>query len=113
MIKCCVSSAGRPTEMQDMNAEELPKARSMGDKTGCGYMFGDTYHNGLKPYKSRTETTCVATVAEIMEASGLELAAVLDLQLPEVVPAEPEVEEIDDSVESSEALLQVAAAYEP
>merc|ERR1711971_175593 len=84
-IKCCVSSAGHPTQMQDLNAEVLPKARSMGDKTGCGYLFGDTYHNGLKPFGPRKEPTCIASVAEIMEASGLELAAVLDLGLSEVV----------------------------
>mmetsp|Transcript_49640 Transcript_49640/g.77490 ORF Transcript_49640/g.77490 Transcript_49640/m.77490 type:complete len:312 (-) Transcript_49640:70-1005(-) len=49
-IKCCVSSAGKPTQLQDINMEELPAARRFGRRTGCGYMFGDTYHNGPERY---------------------------------------------------------------
>jgi hypothetical protein len=64
-IKCCVSTAGKPTELQDLNAEELPAARSMGTKTGCGYMFGDTYHNGLRGYKG-SEPSCPLPVEDLM-----------------------------------------------
>lgn len=50
-FKCCVSSAGpsagKPIKIQDMNAE-LPAERTFGRATGCGYMFGNTYHNGVK-----------------------------------------------------------------
>mmetsp|Transcript_105069 Transcript_105069/g.165792 ORF Transcript_105069/g.165792 Transcript_105069/m.165792 type:complete len:315 (-) Transcript_105069:218-1162(-) len=47
-IKCCTSTKGLPTKLQDMNANQLPAARSLGKSTGCGYMFGNTYHNGPK-----------------------------------------------------------------
>mmetsp|Transcript_105068 Transcript_105068/g.165789 ORF Transcript_105068/g.165789 Transcript_105068/m.165789 type:complete len:311 (-) Transcript_105068:218-1150(-) len=48
LVKCCVSSRGKLTKLQDMNANQLPAARSLGKSTGCGYMFGNTYHNGPK-----------------------------------------------------------------
>jgi hypothetical protein len=49
--KCCVSSAGKPTMIQDMKVKELPNVGTwFSSKTGCGAMFGDTYHNGPKGY---------------------------------------------------------------
>jgi|Transcript_60304 hypothetical protein len=64
-IKCCVSSAGKPTKLQDLNAEELPAARSWGSRKGCGYMFGDTYHNGLRGHGG-SEPTCPLPVEDLM-----------------------------------------------
>lgn len=67
-MKCCVSTAGKPVELQDLHAEELPAARSIGKKTGCGYMFGDTYHNGLRSYRG-SEPTCPLPVEDLMAIS--------------------------------------------
>merc|ERR1719198_1481414 len=54
--------------------EELPSARSYGSKTGCGRMFGDTYHNGLKSHKG-SDPTCplpASLLADMtFEAKGL------------------------------------------
>jgi hypothetical protein len=124
-IKCCVSSADGSTELQDLNAKTLPSKgsiRVMGSKTGCGYMFGDTYHNGLEPFGERKKPTCVVSVAKVMTASGLELADVLKLKLPappeaevvDEVDTEPEPEvDTDAEGKSSTALLQVGLGPVP
>jgi hypothetical protein len=64
-FKCCWSSAGKPTELQDMTVGELPAARSYGSATGCGHMFGDTYHNGPKRH-----STCPVLASVLKEIAG-------------------------------------------
>jgi hypothetical protein len=45
-FKCCVSSRTGHTVVQDITAAELPRNRTFcRDATGCGCMFGDTYHS--------------------------------------------------------------------
>jgi len=71
-IKCCISSrAGKPAFLQDMKADLLPSEGAFGrwSKTGCGYMFGDTYHNGLKGHKG-AYLTCPVPVTRIMDLLG-------------------------------------------
>lgn len=42
---------GKPTKLQDVLAKELPAVRYIGSRSGCGMMFGNTYHNGLSNYR--------------------------------------------------------------
>jgi hypothetical protein len=87
--KCCVSSAGNPTILQDMNSE-LPKSGGIvggGGRlkaTGCGYMFGEGYHNGLKPYNKlidmkgvSREATCPVPIQIMMDKMGAGLDDVM------------------------------------
>jgi hypothetical protein len=94
VYKCCESSAGKPTKIANMLAEEeeLPAARRIGNidfgvTTGCGFMFGNTYHNGPKGHeqgffpsfvgflnrlipksqKTKSEPTCVVPASKIVE----------------------------------------------
>jgi len=88
MIKCCASSLGKPTMLQDMNEGTLPSFGSLGrsSRDGCGYMFGDTYHNGLGS-KMRSPT-CPASVETLMAVSGStfdEIASLLGLEAGEEV----------------------------
>jgi hypothetical protein len=71
-FKCCWSSAGKPTELQDMTVGELPAARSYGSPTGCGHMFGDTYHNGPK-----REGKCPVLASVLKEIAGEDFADVM------------------------------------
>jgi len=74
-MKCCVSSQGKPTELVDLNADTLPSAgavRMFGDKHGCGYMFGDSYHGASRG------TTCEVAVARYMEVTDQSLEQVID-----------------------------------
>jgi hypothetical protein len=77
-IKCCVSSAGKPTMLQDLKAEKLPSARMTGTTTGCGRMFGDTYHNGLKGHKG-AEPSCPVPLTLLMETVGDEFGSIASL----------------------------------
>jgi|Transcript_119822 hypothetical protein len=68
-FKCCTSSQGKGTRLQDMNADELPSARSFGTPSGCGRMFGDTYHNGLKRYKG-ADPSCLVPTSVLKKITG-------------------------------------------
>lgn len=77
-IKCCVSSQGKPTEIQNIDADDLPSKGALGrsSRLGCGYMFGATYHNiGHKG----ADPTCKVPIADLMRASGATLDAVKTL----------------------------------
>jgi len=68
-VKCCVSSAGLPTHLQDMNADELPSVRghlASSDRTGCDFMFGETYQNGLKA----STASCPVTIDKVTQLFG-------------------------------------------
>lgn len=67
--KCCTSTARKPTKLQDLNAEGLPSERSFGELSGCGRMFGDTYHNGLKGYKEAAPS-CPVPASLLKEITG-------------------------------------------
>jgi len=68
-FKCCTSSVGKATHLQDMNAESLPNARTFGKRTGCGRMFGDTYHNGLNQYDG-AKPSCPVRAQLLLEITG-------------------------------------------
>lgn len=97
-IKCCVSSAGKETLLQNMNAE-LPKSGLAGGgrvkPSGCGFMFGESYHNGLKPYSklidmnsvSREEPTCPVRIEKLLEVAGTNLEAFTELLHEKRAPA--------------------------
>jgi len=74
-FKCCTSSAGKGTKLQDMNAEELPSARSFGSLSGCGRMFGDTYHNGLKGYRGAAPS-CIVPASVLKKITGDEFETI-------------------------------------
>jgi hypothetical protein len=74
-FKCCTSSVGKPTRIQDMTADPLPAegaVRMMGDKEGCGYMFGDTYHS------AKHEEKCPVPLPKLLDVTGLSLERVMD-----------------------------------
>lgn len=75
LLKCCTSSVGKPTQLQDMNAESLPSERSFGTTTGCGRMFGDTYHDGLSGHDG-AEPSCPVLAQQLMDLTGEDYAAV-------------------------------------
>jgi len=68
-FKCCTSTAGKGTQLQDMNAEELPSARILGKASGCGRMFGDTYHNGLRGYNGAA-LSCLVPTSVLKKITG-------------------------------------------
>jgi hypothetical protein len=68
-FKCCTSTAGKGTKLQDMNADELPSVRTLGTPSGCGRMFGDTYHNGLRGYKG-ADPSCLVSTSVLKEIAG-------------------------------------------
>jgi hypothetical protein len=70
-IKCCTSSSDSPTKLQDMTLKELPKARVFGSPTGCGAMFGDTYHNGPKRHDK-----CPVLASVLKEITGEEFETI-------------------------------------
>lgn len=80
-IKCCVSSlAGNPTYLQNMKASKLPTKGSAGrwTRTACGYMFGDTYHNGLVS-REGANLTCPVPVTKIMKIAEKPFQEIKDL----------------------------------
>lgn len=77
-FKCCTSTAGKGTQLQDMHADELPSARNFGIRSsGCGRMFGDTYHNGLRGYK-QNPPSCLVPTSVLKKITGDDFNAFMD-----------------------------------
>jgi hypothetical protein len=66
--KCCTSSAGKPTKLQDVLAEK-PSVRYFGRGSGCGRMFGNTYHNGLSEHNGAPRS-CPVPASLLKQITG-------------------------------------------
>jgi hypothetical protein len=66
--KCCVSSRrDKEPKLQDMTQEPLPKERFVcSDRTGCGCMFGDTWHS----VKHEQGYTCPVKLSYLSQMTG-------------------------------------------
>lgn len=66
-FKCCVSSRTGHTVVQDVTAAELPRARKVcRDATGCGCMFGNTYHS----YSHSGQSRCTVKLHYLEQVTG-------------------------------------------